>query len=231
MRFFRRRPPNLPDFVEAYLDAPSPHKDTPWRAVPYTVLDVETSGLDARRDALLAVGLVDIDDGRVRIDRCWKTLIRPPDSLVVPAESIRIHQILRGDVAEATPPADVLPALLQRLQGRVLIVHVSAIDVEFLSRALRQQYGVALRGPAIDTARLALALQIDDQFLGGSGVPEEPAIALRGLAEAARLPVYPEHDALNDALTTAQLFLVQATRLEGRGVKTLKGLLKKGGCL
>jgi DNA polymerase-3 subunit epsilon len=229
MRLFRRTHAP-PDFVRAYLDAPRPNADVSWRAAPYTVLDVETSGLAPRSDALLAIGLVDIDAGRVLVERSWHTLIHPPDGLVVPGESIRIHGLLHGDLAQAPPLTEVLPELLRRLSGRVLVVHVAAIDIGFLNRALRQCYGAALRGPAIDTARLAAHLRRQERFIRGHTAAPS-TLALSSLAEEANLPIFSEHNALNDALTTAQLFLAQATRLEQLGARTLGKLLRTGGCI
>jgi DNA polymerase-3 subunit epsilon len=202
----------------------------PWRAAPYTVLDIETSGLAPRRDALLAIGLVDVDAGRVIVERSWQTLVRPPEGMVVPAESIRIHGLLRGDLAQAPPPAEILPELLRRLSGRVLVVHVAAIDIAFLNRALNQCYGAALHGPAIDTARLAAYLRHQERFTRGYAAAP-PMLALSSMAEEANLPVFSEHNALNDALTTAQLFLAQATRLEQSGAGTLRKLLRAGRCM
>jgi hypothetical protein len=40
--------------------------------------------------------------------------------------------------------------------------------------------------------------------------------------------VHPEHDPLHDALTTAELFLVLATRLEHHGLATLGALRRVG---
>jgi DNA polymerase-3 subunit epsilon len=228
MRFFRRHR-HQPDIVRDYLAAPRPDPGRHWRAAPYTVLDIETSGLEPRRHALLAIGAVEIEAGRALIERCWHTLVRPPDGLEVPAEAIRVHGLLRGDVAQAPVLSDVLDELLRRLRGRVLVVHVAAIDIGFLDSALRRRYGIAVRGPAIDTARLAAALHADDRFAHGD-TTAQPALALRALAERANLPVYPEHNALNDALTTAQLFLSQATRFEQQGRPTLRHLLRAGGC-
>jgi DNA polymerase-3 subunit epsilon len=55
--------------------------------------------------------------------------------------------------------------------------------------------------------------------------------ALGPLAAQAGLPVYSEHNALSDALTTAQLFLSQAMQMERQGEGTLRRLLKAGRCL
>lgn len=228
MFLFRRR--ERPEFISAYEAGPWPDAGRPWREATYVVLDVETSGLDPRRDSLLAVGLLEIEAGRARLDRRWHSLIRPPEGLLVAASSIRVHGLTRAELAAAPPADEVLPALLERLRGRALVVHVAQIDVGFLNRALGQRYGAKLRGPILDTARLALTLHQNAQLLGeASRDMPAPAIQLRALARGFGLPVYAQHDALNDALTTAQLFLAQASRLERQGSKTLRALLRAGG--
>lgn len=229
MHLFRRRPANLPPFVSEYLDAPRPAADTPWREVAYAVLDVEATGLDARRDELLAIGLVEIEAGRIRLDRTWQTLVRPPEGAPVNPDAIRVHGLLSEDVHQAPTEADVLPQLLARLKGRVLVVHVAAIDVGFLSRALRRHHRCDLRGPALDTAMLAMSIHSQRRYSHGEEAP--PDVALRALAAQLDLPAYAEHNALNDAITTAQVFLAQASYFEAHGSGTVGRLLKAGGCL
>ncbi|RRR73944.1 MAG: 3'-5' exonuclease [Candidatus Viridilinea halotolerans] len=220
---------DLPAFLRAYEAGPWPDPHKPWREARYVVLDVETSGLDERRDALLAIGLVEIEDGRVRLDRRWHTMIRPPEGLLVAASSIRIHGLMRNELSTAPTFDEILPALIERLAGRVLLVHVARIDVGFLNRALKP-YGTKLRGPILDTARIAITQHQRSQRLGEvSHDMPMPAIQLRGLAGSFGLPVYGQHDALNDALTTAQVFLAQAARMDQQGKHTLKAFLKSGG--
>jgi DNA polymerase-3 subunit epsilon len=232
MWFFRRKPTTpLPAEVHAYQQAALADRRSPWRDLRYCVLDLETSGLDPAHDAILSIGLVEIAAGRIHLNRTWQTNIRPPVGVTVPARSIVVHGLLNTDVAAAPLLAEVLPTLMQYLSGRILIVHVAAVDVAFLNRALEQTYAIKLRGWCLDTARLALTLAEQDRFLHGQSMPSQPIIQLRALAEQAGLPVFGEHDALNDALTTAQLFLAQASQLEQRGSPTLGGLLAAGGCL
>lgn len=230
MRWLRRTAAPLPDEARAYLDAPAPGQRLPWRAATFAVLDVETSGLDPARDELLAIGLVMVEDGRIRLDTCWQTLVRPPAGAPVGAEAIRVHGLLPDDTAHAPQVAELLPELLGLLRGRVLVVHVAGVDVAFLSRALRRVYGISLRGPAIDTARLAAAFHREDELIGETG-GRPPSLQLAALCARYGLPVHAEHDALGDALSTAQLFLAQASRLEQHGKPTLGHLLRAGQCL
>ncbi len=228
--FFFRRKPAFPDFVRAYSEAPRPDPTRHWREVGFSVLDVETSGLNHKNDVLLAIGLVEVEGGRIHLSRHWYTLVRPPEGVVVDGNSIRIHGLTRAELEQAPPADAVLPELLERLTGRVMVVHVAQVDVSFLNHAMRTRWGAKLVGPIIDTARIAMTLHERAKILG-SVQPDMPmpAIQLRALATRFGLPSYGEHNALNDALTTAQLFLAQATRLEGMGRPTLRGLVKAGG--
>jgi DNA polymerase III subunit epsilon len=227
MFLFRRRQP-LPAFVRHYAAGPWPAPATPWADVPYVVLDVETSGLNRKRDVLLAVGLVEITGGRVQLSSAWQSLIRPPAGHEVAGSSIRIHGLTRAELAAAPPIDAVLPLVLERLRGRALVVHVAQIDVGFLNRALGSQWGGRLHGPILDTARLALTIHHNERLLGSAHI-ERPALQLAALAQRYGLPAYGQHNPLNDALTTAQVFLAQAHRLSQHGHTTLGGLVRAGG--
>jgi len=197
-----------------------------WREVPWTAFDLETTGLDPSTDAILSIGLVDIDGGRIRLGTTWPTLVRPPPGTVFRAEPIRVHGILPRDVAAAPLLGDVLPKLLHRLAGRVPIAHMGLdLDAHFLDRALRTTFGIGFATPLLDTARLADRLDdIPELRFRGPGAARSSR--LTDLAVRFGIPVEREHDALADALVCAQLFLVLATRLEGLGRATGSRLLK-----
>lgn len=226
-RLFQRTPPA--DFVRAYEAFPEPDRRLPWREVPYTVIDVETTGLDTRRDALIAVGAVNVENGRVLLKQTWYSLIKPPPDCEPSIESIRVHHLTPAELQNAPPAEEVLAELLRRIAGRVLVVHVAQVDVRFINAALKP-FGGKLRRPILDTARLALTLHMNARWLGEQSHDMlDPAIELRGLATALGLPVYAQHNALNDAVTTAQLFIAQATILADQGRSNLAGLIRAGG--
>jgi DNA polymerase-3 subunit epsilon len=200
--------------------------------VPYSVLDIETSGLNYKHDAILAIGLVEIDQGRIQLDRRWYTMVRPPEEMMVQADSIRIHGLLRGELSQAPPCEEVLLELVERLCRRVPVVYMASIDIKFISQALQNYFKVKMRGPAIDTRRLASTLQLHADFLSGYVHNEDiRPTTLRSLAQQSNVPVHAQHHALSDALTTAQLFLAQATQLQQRGKTTFHKLMRVGGCL
>ncbi len=219
---------DLPPGVRAWLEAPWPNPRQPWRDAAYTVLDLETTGLDRQRDAILEIGTVDVIGGRVQLDTVWQAFVRPPESVRMGIEAIRVHGLLPEQVARAPALFAVLPFLVERLRGRILVVHVGDFDRPFLDRAFRTWCGCGLWMPVLDTARLAAWFD----HIPHLARPEDVDQPLRRLCDLARqvgIPVGRQHDAVSDAMTCAQLLLALACRLEGLGITQVGQLLRAGG--
>ena len=92
---------------------------------------------------------------------------------------------------------------------------------------MRRTWGFPWPTTMLDTARMAAPLERRLRLTRPPG--PEPSLRLPDLAAAHGLPVHPEHDPLHDALTTAQLFLALASRLERHGLATLDALRRAGG--
>jgi DNA polymerase-3 subunit epsilon len=197
-----------------------------WRMARWTALDLETTGLDPRTDAILSIGLVDIEGGRVLLDTAWNSLVRPPPGAVFRPESVLVHGLTPDSLVDAPAQAEILPALVARLRGRVVIAHSGQeFDGPLLDRAFREGCGEPFPGPLLDTARLAHHLH--DQAVPGKA-PAGPSVRLADLAARHGVPSGRAHDALDDALTCAQVFLVLATHMEALGHGSAARLLKCG---
>ena len=124
----------------------------PWREVEYVVVDLETTGLDLKRDAIASYGAVVIRDGRIVVAENTYGLVCP--TCEITAESITVHTLRRADVADAPPLSEAVSVLDTLLRGRVLVAHAAWIEQAFLTRAFAE-HGTKLRSPIIDTAALA----------------------------------------------------------------------------
>lgn len=196
---------------------PSP----PWDSATYWTLDLETGGLDPRRDAILAVGMVPVVGGVVTLREAWSSLVRPEAGAVSPA-SIRAHQLVPAEVQEAPPLPAVVPEIARRLEGSVLLVHNARIDVGFLKRAFSRCRVAWPRPRVVDTVDLLVRLQRKDRFRDPHAQERAPVLNLGAARERLGLPAYRAHDALTDAVATAELFLVLRKRLGARTVRDLR---------
>jgi len=190
-----------------------------WRAASYCAVDLELSGLDPRLDEILSFGAVPIEDGRVQLGGAIDGRARPLGP--IGESSIRTHGLRAADVALAPPLELAIDPLLAVMAGRIPVVHVARIERGFLRPALRRQ-GLRLRRPMIDTSVLGL-LWLHERD------GQAPAhVSLTELAAALGLPAHSPHDALGDALTTAQAFIALAMHLDARRPETVRSLTTVG---
>lgn len=174
-----------------------------WRDAAYCAIDVETTGLDLRRDSIVSIGAACIRNGRIIGSENYYTLIRPACPISV--ASMRIHCLRPADVEDAPAMCEVGQLIARQLSGRIVVAHAAWIERAFLTRLLRQA-GSRFTAPVIDTAALARALGYADELQVG----HEPSLEL--LAQRLSLPVYAPHHALGDAITTATVFLALASQ-------------------
>ncbi len=183
---------------------PTPHLDTPWREAEFCVLDLETTGLDLRRDDIVAYGAAIVSHARIPCGRVAYGLVRP--TRPVPGPALTVHGLRTADLTDAPVLDDVEDELVALLRGRVLVAHAAWVERAFLGRALRPR-GLALGRAVVDTAALLRACRVVDR-----NPTSEPN--LEAAAGKLGLPVHTPHHALGDAFTTAEVFLALATRLE-----------------
>ena len=188
----------------------SPLLAIPFSRVDFLVVDVETTGLDPRRDHVLEVGWVPVTSGEVVLNGVRGTLVRPPSGVVV-GESAVLHGLTDDDLGAAPGLADVLAELGAALQGRVLVAHHAPIEIGFLVGALfdGQADGAPLH--VVDTMTLQRRL-----LVGRHGEPPPGALRLDAARRRFGLPRYAAHRAATDAIATAELLLAQVAELGSR---------------
>lgn len=191
-----------------------------WESVVYWALDLETGGLDARRDAILAVGMVPIRAGAIVMRDAWQSLVRP-DGGEVSAASIRAHNLVPADVHAAPAFEELTPEIARRIDEGVLLVHHAALDVAFLRLAFERSGRRWPRPRLVDTEDLLLKLERKVRFIDPDAGARPPILNLSAARASLGLPGYQAHDALTDAVAAAELFLVLRGKL---GAKTLRDL-------
>jgi len=170
--------------------------------VPFIALDLETTGLDATHDEILSIGSVTLQHGTIDLATARHQLVQP--TRAIPEASAVIHQITDDTAATGLPLAEAMAALLPQLAGKVLLAHHAKVELGFLGRACQQLYGAPLLLPTVDTQYLQRrSWERRNHAYGGSD------LRLGRLRERYQLPRYRAHDALIDAIATAELFLAQ----------------------
>ena len=187
----------------SWLDALMPWRAARAEANParWVVLDVESSGLDPRRDRLLALAAiaVRISDGRPAIDIAdsFEVVLRQALGKTAPdRQNILLHGIGVGAQLQGVESRAALQAFAGYIAASPLIAFHAAFDRTLIERACRAQ-GLAAPGNGwLDLASLASVLQ-----------PQVKARSLDEWMQALDIRCAVRHQAAADTLATAELLL------------------------
>lgn len=217
---FRRSNSALADKVpdgglRRYLTTEPPSRATPIAQAPLLAIDFETTGLTPGTDHVISVGMVDVTGLSIPLGTATNFLVNPGVGV---GQSAIIHQLTDDELlADGATSEEALDQVFDRLTGRVLLAHHAAIEVGFLSAAVKRIYGVSIEIPAVDTMGLGhRAMGFDEDH------PRD-ALRLWKLRVRSGLPTYKGHDAVVDALACAELYLALAQEL---GLKDLGAALR-----
>lgn len=201
--------------LRRYYAAGTVAPQTPIADVPLVAMDMETTGLDAGRHAIVSLALVPFGLRRIRLAERHYWVVHPPKALS--SESVIFHHITHSDIENAPDLAAVLPQILETLTGRIAVVHYRNIERPFLDAAVRARLGEHLVFPVIDTMelearryRLSLWARLRERL----GLPLA-SIRLNDCRTRYGLPAYRGHHALWDALATAELMQAQVAHVYG----------------
>jgi DNA polymerase-3 subunit epsilon len=206
-------PPHLADAVEVWRKLPAPDLDRPLTDLRWVVVDTESSGLDPARDRLLSVGACAVRNQVLRLNEIFEVCIRQTR----PSEddNILVHGISASAQLAGEDAAQALVAFLEFLRGDQPVAFHAAFDATLTARALRTVLGVKLRRRWFDAEEMVCAL-----------FPHEPGQnrSLDHWLARFGIPGYSRHDALSDAIATAELLLIALEQASAQGIRTAREL-------
>lgn len=176
----------------------------------FVALDLETTGLDPRRDAIVSLAAIPFQDGRPAAG--YVTLVDPERP--IPPASTAIHGLTDGLVRGAPRLDQVLPALEPVVGDALLVGHQVGFDLAVLARARRARGLPRRRHRVADTGSLARVLH-----------PEWRDFSLERIAAHLDVEVTARHTAEGDALTAGRIFLALIPELQAHRVRTVAELL------
>ncbi|WP_028866594.1 3'-5' exonuclease [Psychromonas hadalis] len=184
-------------------------EDTLLCDIDFVALDFETTGLDAAKNSIISIGLVHFNLQRIFCRKTKSWYIDPQDNLK--EDSIVIHRITHSDLNKAPDLLHILEQLLDELAGKVIVVHYRRIERDFLDSNLRALINEGIIFPMIDTMQIEANIQKKQSRKFINWLKRKPRESIRLSSSRLRynLPTYPPHDALTDAIATAELFQAQ----------------------
>jgi DNA polymerase-3 subunit epsilon len=196
-----------PEPYGSLLSTDLPSRRTPFSGLELVCLDMETTGLDAASAEVLSVGWLLVRRNRAELKSAAHCLVRPDGAV---GESATVHGITDSVVAGGLPIDEVISRVVSILPGRVLVVHHAGLDKAIIDRECMRAFGAPLPVPVIDTLALEQRWRRRAHHLSADG-----SLRLADLRNAYHLPWYSGHDALADALATAELLLAMVAARGG----------------
>jgi len=171
-------------------------------------VDLETTGVDPRRDRIIEIGAVKFRGGSELAT--FSTLVNP--KLRLSSFITGLTGIRQADVDAAPEFPAVLPEFRRFLGDCSMVAHNAPFDASFMRRQ-----GVPPQGRVYDTHDLAHVV-----------LPEGPNYGLQDLAARFSIGHDNPHRALSDALATWDLFLLLMDRLRTFDAGVLEQLARLG---
>ena len=150
-------------------------------------LDLETTGLDSKTDAIIEIGAIRFNDRRVEEE--FQTLIRPPRG--IPEFITNLTGISNQMVQNSPTIEEIIPELEDFVADLPILGHNVKFDVGFL-----REQGLFRYNETLDTYDMASVL------LPGAG-----RYNLGALGQYLGIPFPAEHRALEDARVTHGIFM------------------------
>ena len=159
---------------------------------PVISVDLELTGLDYRKNHIIAIGWTLLDQGRIHLGSNRHIMINTDQSV---GHSAAIHELTDSDVATGVPLETGLQELFRAAAGRVWLFHHAGLDVAFLPRACRAWAGVAPAFAMLDTMLMEMVMRKrrDSTILHGE-------LQLGNLGSRSNLPRDTAHHAVMDGV-------------------------------
>jgi DNA polymerase-3 subunit epsilon len=221
MFWFNPRGPKLPPEQQerlARLPRLTPLKTVPLNKQRMVVLDLETTGLHLKRDLVISIGAVTIEDGAIDYSQQFEcTLCRQ----VKVTESVLIHGIAPSALASGLPPADALLGFMEFAADSVILAFHAPFDERMLARALKNELGHTLQHTFLDIADLAPMLFPEAMIQRGG---------LDHWLDYFNIHIPERHNASADAMATAEIALILMNRAQRMGLDKIDELAQRLRC-
>ncbi len=176
----------------------------------FCVIDVETTGLNTKKDEIVAVAALPIEGFRIRFSDHFFTLVKAER---FEARSVKYHGITKYDLREAPAFEEIAPKLLEIISNSIVVGYATYIDVEFLRRAFKKKVGIKLK-----VERYVDVAELEAWLIRKRGMAVTFRLDFDSLLKMYRIEDATRHSALGDAYATALIFLKQLSQLADYGL-------------
>lgn len=207
--------PGQQQAVDEWKQLPAVDLASSHKSIRYVVVDVESSGLDMKRDRLISIGAVALVDGCLDFNDAFQVVLRQDQ--VSAHENILIHGIGGSAQSEGVEPVDALLAFLDYAGKAPLVAYHAFFDQAMIDKAMAEYLGIK---PGLTWIDLAWVLPDFFSYRRDARVALDDWLQFFGIENILR------HNAVSDAYATAKLLQVAIAGGMPKGADSPASFLK-----
>ena len=180
----------------------------------FCVIDLETTGLNVKKDEIIAFACVPVQELKLMVNYAYYTLVKPEKYKI---ESMKYHGISIDDLENAPSFNEAANNILKTLDG-IIVGHSVEFDYMFLKKSFKK-IGIKFEKDVIDIILIEKWLAKKDKNM-------KLDVTIEGLMNRYGLKDYYRHNAFADAFFTAQIFQFETLKLSQYGINSAKKILE-----
>lgn len=165
----------------------------------FVSLDCETTSLNPKRAELVSIAATKIIGNRIITSQPFEVRLLAPQSL--DSQSVKIHKIRHSDLANGLTEQEALMKLIEFIGNRPLVGYHIRYDKTILDIACRKHLGFPLPNRLIEVSQIYQD-QLEKQLPNGYF-----NLSLDAICRHLGLPLQDKHDALQDAISAALVYI------------------------
>ncbi|MGB4882473.1 MAG: 3'-5' exonuclease [Neisseria sp.] len=171
----------------------------------FVSFDCETTSLNVKEGEIISIGAVKIRGNTVLTSESFYIVVKPEGKMT--ATNVTIHGLRPKDVSNGVPINEALEQFLEFIGGRPLIGYYLEYDVAMINKYLKPMLGIKLPHKQIEVSKL----YYDQEYRKN---PHNGYVDLRmaSIIKNLNFPDLPRHDALNDSINVALMYLTLKAR-------------------
>jgi len=163
------------------------------------VFDCETTGLNPKVDEIISIGAVKIRGNKILTNEALHLYVEQKKQ--IKHESITIHQIRHCDLENAIPIKEAIETFLHYIGNKTLVGYYLEFDVAMINKYIKPMYGITLPNRQEEVSAIYYDKKIETIPQGHIDLKFDTIL------KDLDLPTLQAHDALNDAVMTAMIYL------------------------
>ncbi|CAA6799214.1 MAG: DNA polymerase III epsilon subunit (EC [uncultured Sulfurovum sp.] len=175
----------------------------------FVSFDCETTGLNPKKDEILSIGAVKIKDNKIELNNSFERFLKSIQE--IPEETIKIHYIRPCDLENTVETKIAIEEFLHFIGNRTLIGYYIKFDIAMINK-----YAKALIGTTIPNKSIELSSMYYKRHHKKSS-HEFVDLKFNTIMEKLDLPQLGQHDAVNDAVMSAMMYLKLKNMPEYKG--------------